>query len=153
MLDRGIEFDDKGNPFKVIRKVRWTNIGLSQTPVNLHVPEASTMPIGVLAKALGVVCKGLEAGYGTDSATLSGGGALRRQSLDRTVQDGTVRNYFDFRDRMAGHLRKHIAALGDHEGQLRHATDSFGIEPVIAAEWLERMHGDMGRKPQRTGHG
>lgn len=57
---------------KVIRLL-WVNIGLSRTPVNPHV-----VPVQLDTDA---VAKALTAGYGTDSAALAGGAALRRQSL------------------------------------------------------------------------
>jgi hypothetical protein len=44
------------------------------------------------ARALGntTLAKSLEAGYGTNSATLTGGSALRRQSLDKRLQSTAV---------------------------------------------------------------
>lgn len=75
----------------LITKVRWTNIGLSRTPVNQAVSTVATVPVGVFAKCCTAAgCfdlgKALEAGYGTDAASLTGGGALRKQSLDGAPQ-------------------------------------------------------------------
>lgn len=74
-------------PIKAIEKVYWNNIGFSREPVNLTVPGVSTIPIGSFAKSwVGpgsqLVYKTVTAGYGTDSAALTGGGALRQESLD-----------------------------------------------------------------------
>ena len=149
-----------GQTVQVIERVRWTNIGLSRTPVNLGVAEVSTVPFGAFAKSWGAagldltdVMKGLEAGYGTDSATLTGGGALRRASQDRRLQATTVgggpRNYFDFRDRMAGHLAKHMADATP-ERMHAHATGPLGVDPVQAAEWAERFNNDLRRSKERS---
>ncbi|MDU7523498.1 MAG: hypothetical protein E7K72_19290, partial [Roseomonas mucosa] len=83
-----------------VSKVLWNNIGISRTPVNLSVPTVGTVPFGVLAKSWSAegfdLGKALSAGYGGDSATLTGGAALGRQSLD-----GTPYSYQDFRERMS----------------------------------------------------
>ena len=80
----------ESTPVKAIQKVYWNNIGFSREPVNLTVPGVSTMPMGSFAKAwIGpgsdLVYKTVEAGYGTDHAALSGGGAIRRESLDHQL--------------------------------------------------------------------
>lgn len=74
----------------LISKVRWSNIGLSRVPVNNAVPSVATVPIGVLTKCCSPagldLAKALAAGYGTDSAILTDGAALRQQSLDPVSQ-------------------------------------------------------------------
>lgn len=137
-----LERDDKAVP-AVVKRVRWTNIGFSKTPVNQDVPTVSTVPFGVLQKSWGVagldlaMSKTLTAGYGTDVATLEGGGALRKQSLDHRVQ-----SYWDIRDKLAGDIRKnvvkaHPAALVDHTHQ------TYGVDKAEAAEWVERFLADL----------
>jgi hypothetical protein len=54
-------------------KLLWVNIGLSRTPVNQHVEPVKLSPTEF--------ARAVTAGYGTDSAQLTGGAALRRQSL------------------------------------------------------------------------
>jgi hypothetical protein len=114
----------------VIDKVRWTNVGLSKTPVNQHVDVCGAMPIGTFAKAL-------TAGYGTDAATLSGGGAMRVQSLDRGVK-----SYFDFRERISDALRK-----GDVDktpaALAAHATNHLGLSADEGAGYVERFMSDL----------
>ena len=127
VMDKGPEFDPATRTTStVVRKVRWTNIGFSQTPVNLDVPEVSTVPFGALAKSWGAgglnLNKALTAGYGTDSATLSGGGALRRQSLDRGMA-----SYWDFRDAAARDLRKK-RTKGGAADLVEHAHRTYGLE-------------------------
>jgi len=77
-------------PVRAIRKVFWNNVGFSREPVNPTVPGVSLMPLGEFAKCwIGAgsrldytpVAKAIDAGYGTDVASLTGGGALRRESL------------------------------------------------------------------------
>lgn len=142
ILERVPDFDPTTRTTRtLIKRVRWTNVGLSRTPVNQTVPTVSTVPFGVLAKSWGanglLLAKGLEGGYGTDAATLTGGAALRGQSLDRKVQ-----SYFDFRDRLAGDIRKrrvHPTA----ERIVAHATSHLGLDGSTAAEWTERFLHDL----------
>jgi len=87
VMGKRISIDPKsGERYPVIDKVRWTNIGFSRTPVNTDLATVSTVPFGILAKCWGPagidMRKSLAAGYGTDSAKLTGGSALGRQSLD-----------------------------------------------------------------------
>ncbi len=89
ILDKAMTVDEKtGVRHNVIKKVLWSNIGLSKTPVNFTVPQVSTIPFDILAKSLSgdglhifKSSTGLTAGYGTDMATLTGGEAMRKQSL------------------------------------------------------------------------
>lgn len=111
-LSKGIVVDHKtGRKQAVIRKVRWVNTAVSKESVNHHVAGVSTQPLGAFAKAYGpaivggsdryemiaatpcsggcakcgACAKALTAGYGTDSATLTGGAAMRTESLDPQV--------------------------------------------------------------------
>ena len=142
VLDKGPQFDPETRSTNtVVRSVRWTNIGFSATPVNPSVPTVSTVPFGVLSKAWGIggldLTKALESGYGTDSAQLAGGGALRTQSLDRGLH-----SYWDFRDAMAGAIRKK-RTRGTAADLVEHAHDAHGLAKSQAAEWAERFHSDL----------
>lgn len=125
----------------VVKKVRWTNIGFSATPVNPAVPQVSTVPFGALAKCWGPggldLSKALEAGYGTDAATLTGGAALREESFDHHPQ-----NYWDFRDRLAGHLLEGQSGQ-KAEDLVAHSEEQYGLSKAHAAEWVERFLGDL----------
>lgn len=122
----------------VIEAVRWTNLALSRTPVNQSVPVASAAPIGVFAKSMGgFVMKGLEAGYGTDVATLEGGAAMRTQSLDPKLQ-----SYWGFCEAVAGDLRKGncgptAEAIADH------AARNYGVRKDKATAWASRFLADL----------
>lgn len=142
VLEKGQDFDpDTKTARTVIRRVRWTNVGLSRTPVNQTVPTVSTIPFGVLAKSWGAagldLGKALEAGYGTDAAALTGGAALRGQSLDRRVQ-----SYWDFRDKIAGDIRKKRVGQ-TAERLVAHAADRYGLDRAEASEWVERFMTDL----------
>lgn len=134
---------ETGRPIKVINKVRWTNIGMSGTPVNLHVPTVACMPFGALQKSMAVggfsMRKAIEAGYGTDTAELTGGEALREQSLDPKIQ-----NYWDFRDRLAGEIRAGKVPL-TVEALTGHTANEFHVTPGRAAELVERFLSDLKR--------
>ena len=100
---------------------------------------------GVLAKSWGVggldlaLSKTLTAGYGTDSAALSGGAAMREQSIDRGVQ-----SYWDFRDRLAGDVLKGSIKGGITAATLvDHAHQNYGTDKSEAAEWTERFLADL----------
>jgi hypothetical protein len=125
----------------VIEKVRWNNIGLTRTPVNKTVPEASLMPLGVFAKSLNgfVMAKTLTAGYGTDSATLTGGSSMREQSLY-----GTPANYWEFRERISKSIRD--GSVGSRPGA-RELVDfsmkKFNMSASDASEHVEHFLHDL----------
>lgn len=138
---------------RYVTKVRWCNIGLSKTPVNPAVPEASTVPFGVLAKSWGALGldlgKALSAGYGTDSAALTGGAALRTQSL-AGAKSRRVRSYPEFRECIAGDLRKG-ACGGSAEAITDHAARTYGLDPAEAADWCARFMADLRDGLKRKG--
>ena len=145
VLEKGYEIDPKTKArTALIKRVRWTNIALSRTPVNQAVPTVQTVPMGTLSKCWTPAGlnwgKALEAGYGTDSASLTGGAALRRQSLDPQIQ-----SYWDFRDRLAGDIRRKKVRLHPRNlaPLLDYASDTYRIHPDTAAEYLERFLGDL----------
>lgn len=126
----------------VINKVRWTNIGFSKTPVNANLATVSTVPFGALAKSLCAegfdFAKAVEAGYGTDSAMLSGGGALRKQSLEPSLL-----SYWDFRDGLADLIRKGKVSGGKPAELVKVAQERFGMSPDVAAASVERFLSDL----------
>lgn len=126
----------------VVTKVRWNNVALSRTPVNQHLPEAQVAPVAVFAKSLNgfVMSKSLEAGYGTDVATLTGGSALRVQSLD-----GVPQSYFDFRDKLAKAIRDGEAKSMTTNGLITFSVKQFNLQPDEATEWVDRFMGDLKR--------
>lgn len=146
-LLKSIEVDAAtGERTAVVEKVRWTNIGLSKTPVNLNVPVAQHVPFGVLAKSMaGFTIKGLEAGYGTNSATLTGGAALRKQSLHGANGEAhPIVHYFDMRERLAGDLRK--GDVGKNPGVadiMSYVAEKYGLSHDEAAEYVERFMRDL----------
>lgn len=142
VMAKGPQFDPQTRSTNtVVSKVRWTNVGFSATPVNPAVPQVSTVPIGMLAKswsAAGLnLTKAMEAGYGTDSATLEGGAALREQSLDRKPQ-----NYWDFREQIAKAIRGRTLS-GTAQSIVDHGHAEFGMSKSLSAEWAERFHADL----------
>lgn len=148
VMEKGVEVDARTQARKaMIRKVRWSNIGFSKTPVNQAVPTVATVPIGALAKSWGGfgfdIAKALEAGYGADSATLQGGGALRRQSLHGT-------GYFELRNRLSAAVGKGDA--GDNPGirdLMAYCIREFGLSRDEAAECVERFVRDLKRGLER----
>lgn len=125
----------------VISSVRWNNLALDRCPVNKTVSEVSLAPIGTFAKSLGgfVIAKALEAGYGTDSAALVGGSALREQSLD-----GAIKNYWDFRNKLAAAVRGGKVGANPRIADLAaYAIKEFGLSHDETAEYVERFGRDL----------
>jgi len=144
VMEKAVEIDPATKMRKaMIKKVRWSNIGFSKTPVNQTVPTVATVPLETLTKSWGIggldIAKALEAGYGTDSATLEGGGALRKQSLH-----GAIANYFDFRSRLSAALVKGDTGKNPGARQLvAYCGKKFGLPPGEAAEYVERFMRDL----------
>lgn len=132
VLSKSIEVDPVTQMRRArVDKVRWVNVGLSKTPVNDHVGVAAAVPMGTFAKAL-------TAGYGSDSATLAGGGALRMQSLDG------VKSYWDFRENLSSALRAGQVAGGSSAKDLAaYAVRMFGLSQDAAAAHVERFMRDL----------
>lgn len=153
VLHKSIEINpETGQRRALIDKVRWTNIGLSKTPANQHVQGCTVVPMDVFAKSLMAgggmdwsLAKTLTAGYGTDSATLSGGAALREQSLDGSrsgSRDGMT--YWHFREEIAGALRDgRVGANPDLNALTVFAVGDLGLPHGEAAEYVERFARDL----------
>jgi hypothetical protein len=124
----------------VVTKVRWNNVALSRTPVNQHLPAAQTAPVAVFAKSLNgfIMSKSLEAGYGTDMATLTGGSALRMQSLD-----GVPQSYYGFKERLSGSMNRREVGEMTKDGLVVFSVRKFGLQPDEATEWVDRFLGDL----------
>jgi hypothetical protein len=141
-LEKAVAMDGDGNRRAYIKKVRWTNVALSKTPVNQTVPSVQTMPMPVFAKCWGAngldFAKALEAGYGTDSAALTGGGALRTQSLH-----GAPMGYMEFRDRLATAIRKGQPSEKGAQPMVALAMREMGLAQDKATAWVERFLRDL----------
>lgn len=144
VLEKSVEIDpDTKSKRAMVKKVRWSNIGFSKTPVNQSVPTVATVPFGVLAKCWGAggldMAKAIEAGYGTDDAQLSGGGAMRKQSLY-----GSPENYFDFRNKLSDHLVKGKVGKNPKMRDLvAHCCKEFSLSHDESAEWVGRFMRDL----------
>lgn len=142
VLGREIRIDPAtGNKIPVITKTHWNNLALSLNPVNAGLMPATTLPLGVFTKSLGgMVVKTLEAGYGTDSAQLTGGGSLRRQSLH-----GGVLGYWDLRDSLSRLILKGQVSAGDPADLVR-AVQGLGLSADAAAAVVERFLSDIHKR-------
>lgn len=153
VLQKAIELDPKTRARRaVIKKVRWSNVAFSKTPVNPDLATVSTVPFGALAKSFSLAggfdwMKALEAGYGTDSATLTGGAALRQQSLD----GNQVFNYWDFRDQFARIWSAKKVGSTKAGDLVRTAQERFGLAADVAAEYVERFLSDLKRGLKQRG--
>lgn len=139
VLAKSVRIDpDTGDKVGVVDSVLWNNTALDRCPVNKTVPEASAVPFGVFAKSMNgfVISKTLEAGYGTDSATLTGGGALRLQSLHGS-------DYADLRDSIAAAIMQNRMPSGiTHPALIEIAQSDFGLSLEEANELVHRFLND-----------
>lgn len=140
-LGASVEFQpDKKTSVRKITKCRWANIGFSRQPVNQSVPTVQTVPMDVFAKSWNgheFCIKSLTAGYGTDSATLTGGAAMRNQSLDQQIQ-----SYWDFREKASDYLLYHKQKNPGARDLFKYAR-SLGLSADESAEWIERFLRDV----------
>lgn len=137
---REVRIAPDGTRIPVITAVHWNNLALSLEPVNQHLNTATTAPVGIFAKSMGgfVLAKDLTATNGvtapSDPALLTGGAALRRQSLH-----GRPMNYFEFRSRFAGDIRQGLTS----DNYLQHTSQAYGMSADEAAESIERFMRDI----------
>lgn len=141
VMEKSIRVDPKtGERVAVVSKVRWTNLAISQHPVNQHVDGISTVPFGALAKSWTadglIIGKSLEAGYGSDVAQLAGGSALRVQSLD-----GAPASYKEFRDALSRQVDDRICS--SKSDLIKHCSEVFGLSSDAATEWVTRFLRDL----------
>ena len=150
VLAKSIEIDpETKGKVAVVTKVRWTNVGLSRTPVNQHLPAAGAAPLGVFAKSMNgfVIAKALEASYATDAAGKTGGAAFGMQSIDT----GPPRSYFEFRDRVSHAIQSREAKIQTADGLTAYSVKHFGLSPDEAAEWVDRFLSDLKSALQKRG--
>jgi hypothetical protein len=152
VLEKSLVIDPASKQRKtIVKKVRWTNIGVSKTPVNQHVANCATMPVGAFAKCFSAasggfdITKALEASYSTDVSTLTGGGALGRQSLD-----GSPRNYHDTRHRVSEALLTGKIKQPSMKQIMGYAQTQFGMSLDESAEFCERFLRDIHTNLKRS---
>ena len=146
ILAKSLKIDPKtGAKIGVVSTVRWTNVALSQHPVNQHVGGIATIPFGVLAKSWsgGVfdMTKALEASYATDAAGKVGGAAMGMQSLDSG--GNAPRSYYEFRDRLSKAITNRDVSSMSPDGLVSYSAGKFGLSHDEAAEWVDRFLGDL----------
>ncbi len=150
VLAKAMRFDPASRAnVAVITKVRWNNIALDRCPVNKTVGTADTMPIGVFAKSMGgaMVVAGdgggagpLTMGYGTDSATFTGGRALAEQSLDGVVKNTLYRG---FRDALAKAIHAGDVPHVTVSGLCDYAINKMGVNRAKAAGLVDAFLKDL----------
>lgn len=146
VLQKGVRIHpETGEKFGVVEKVRWNNVALDRCPVNRSVPEISVAPTAVFAKSLGafVMTKTLEAGYGSDVSQLTGGGALREQSLEPRIAQIVPGNYFDFREHLSRSLLDGAVEEPTAVSMVEFAVSQWGLSNDEAAEWVGRFMRDL----------
>lgn len=154
VLAKSFKLDpETGDKVGVVSKVRWTNVAISQHPVNQHVGGVATIPFGVLAKSWGAdgldMTKALEASYATDARAKTGGSAIGTQSLDR---GRAPRSYFEFRETLAKAVKDGVLDSASQDGLVSYSAGNFGLSYDEAAEWVDRFLGDLrsGLSKQRS---
>lgn len=132
-------------PIDLVTRVRWSNLAISQQPVNQHVAAVSTIPFGALAKCWTPngfdMVKALEASYATDAAAKTDGAAFGKQSLD--TGGNQPKSYFEFRDMLSADLMNGAVSDKTMHGLLQYAGQKFSLAPDEAAEWVDRFLSDL----------
>lgn len=147
VLAKAIRLDPKtGDKVAVVTKTRWNNLALTENPVCQHLESsASAAPVGVFAKSLGgfVIAKTLTTGYATDSAGMSGGQALAKQSLDGASK--RPKNHFDVRESLAGKAQADASSGKpvNAKSLMDHCVKEHGMSHDEAAEHVERFMRDL----------
>ena len=122
-----------------ITKVRWSNIGFSKQPVNSKISPVTTAPFGAFAKSF--VAEGfyktLEMGYGTDSATMTGGAALRKQSLH---------GYTDYRDQVSKLILDGVISV---KSLVSESINRFGITEDQAVDWYTKFLSEINKRVRK----
>lgn len=128
-----------GSSRKEIVAVNWRNIGFAKEPVNHHVS-----PLTLLAPA--EFLKAVMAGYGTDSAALTGGAALRRQSHGG-IADATAGEQSKFKRAAMAYLRRvgtgTLAGKATLESVCGFFRDHAGVDADTAKAWAGRLMADL----------
>jgi len=136
VLEKAIGVDPStGQKVAVVKKVRWTNIGLSRTPVNQHLPAAQAAPMGTFVKSLnGFVL--------SEAGDTSASGIIDNYAISGQSLDGAVQSYFGFRNELAMALR---AGRADQtrDGLIRYSVKQFKLQPDEATAWVDRFLGDL----------
>jgi hypothetical protein len=148
VLAKSIHLDPAtGDKIGVVSSVNWSNIALSATPVNQHVGGIATVPFGVLAKCWGShgidMAKALAASYATDAVGKTGGAALGMQSLDTGGAQEIPYSYHDFREKLAGCIKRKQAGKLNAKSLVQFCTNKFHLSLDEASEWVDRFLGDV----------
>lgn len=135
ILQKSTEVDPvTGATCVVIEKVRWTNVGISRTPVNQHLATLSSTPIGSFSKTL-------VASQGTDHAQLAGGGALGKQSIDGKRK--RLADYSQFKAALCGALMKGDCADQSISGMVEYGMKNFDIGKEQCHQWTFQVMQDL----------
>lgn len=146
VLAKSMQFDPGSKSrVPVIEEVRWSNLAFSATPVNANLKPASLVPFGPLAKSWGafgvdVLKSSMQAGYGETMSDLTGGAAMREQSLDHALY-----SYWDFRDDLANAIGNEEIPMGSLKEMVREAGARFGLSRTVAADYVKRFLDDLKR--------
>jgi hypothetical protein len=155
VLAKSFKIDPQtGDKVGVVSKVRWTNVAISQHPVNQHVGGVAIIPFGVLAKSWSAadgfnMTKALEASYATDARAKTGGSAMGVQSFDKGKAPVS---YFDFREQMSRAIKHGVVDSMSADGLVSYSAGNFGLSYDEAVEWVDRFLGDLksGLSKQRS---
>jgi hypothetical protein len=130
-----------------ITEVRWNNLALTREPVNHKLRSSvSTRPIGPFGKGhLTLVgreefAKALTAGYGSDAGALTGGAALRRESL---AGASSRTRYREFRRLASRRVLSRQMAKTFTRGDLRTWALDCGYDDESAAMVADQFFKDL----------
>lgn len=127
-------------------KVLWNNIGISREPINHTVKPIGMSPDDFM--------KAVTAGYGTDAATMTGGAALRRQSLHGAKDQETAKPYNYVASRYlkavsgGSIMCEHVSHPATPEKIQKHFEECEGCESQLAGVYTKKLIGEIARRWQ-----
>lgn len=137
-------------PDGVVTHALWDNIGLDNRPVNKALPTVTVVqPVEML--------KALVGAGGTDKAELTGGAALRRESL-RGAQGSRDLDYWQMSSALISLIAKGDFYLGESPnedvvvGAIAQYFRSRGVSETEAGALARRFILDVGERMKRHGH-
>ena len=172
VVEKAIVYDAKTNSRRgVIKAVRWNNLAFSKEPVNHTVAAATLDPPAIFQKSFtaeefaksflgsaractcttceGKCAKGLAAGYGTSLPDLTGGAALRKESLDPESQ------YLWMAQKVLTRIGKatacdHLKGDLSHVGLVEHLERCEGLPLPTAQVYVRRLLRDVASRIRRN---
>ncbi len=130
---RETRIQPNGDRVTLIKGVRWTNIGLSKTPVNSGVPPVAAAPLDLLAESTTAT-----GGFRMPSTEAVAAAGLRAADRDHHLpRDMAELDYLTLCERLAGDIRRRRLADCSIPGLVAHAERHYRVSKSAAIDLAE----------------